>query len=127
MVNWKNYFSTLSNINRDKDEITDVNGEQFHDNLIQGVNFDDGSEENILNSRYRNYRDYPKFKYDKAAGIDNLIGEFFKSTVDLLLPQLNKIFNHIYNTGIFPSGWAKGIILLIYKKGNTFNSTLALD
>ena len=34
------------------------------------------------------------------------------------MPYLVAIFNNIMSTGIFPSKWAKGIIVPFHKKGN---------
>ncbi|XP_077996531.1 uncharacterized protein LOC144449832 [Glandiceps talaboti] len=58
-------------------------------------------------------------KNGKSAGPDNILGEFFKSSPQVLLPYLKALFNRIMDTGIFPTEWAKAVIVPIHKKGAT--------
>ena len=57
-------------------------------------------------------------KCGKAAGTDGIKAEMFQCCSNLLMPYLVAIFNNIMSTGIFPSEWAKGIIVPLHKKGN---------
>ena len=53
----------------------------------------------------------------KSPGTDLLIPEAFKSSCDILLPFLTKLYNTIFNTGIYPESWTEGIIVPIFKGG----------
>ncbi|MCW4346540.1 MAG: reverse transcriptase domain-containing protein [Candidatus Thiodiazotropha endolucinida] len=57
-----------------------------------------------------------KLKNNKAGGIDCLINEHLKSTVDLMGSVYEKLFNLILDTGIFPKVWTLGMIKPIYKQ-----------
>ena len=54
-------------------------------------------------------------KLNKSSGIDEIINEYIISTKHLLLPIYEKLFDIILNSGIVPSDWIKGNIILIYK------------
>jgi hypothetical protein len=56
-------------------------------------------------------------KVDKSPGFDDVINEFFKNFSTLFSPFLEKLFNSILNSGSYPTSWAQGIIVPIYKKG----------
>ena len=53
---------------------------------------------------------------NKACSIDELINEFFKTSLDLMTPIYVKLFNLIFNTGVIPVNWTIGLIKPIYKK-----------
>lgn len=53
----------------------------------------------------------------KAAGVDKLVGEFFKYGAEELVNIIQVLFNKIYYTnGIIPDEWRRAIIVPIYKK-----------
>ena len=57
---------------------------------------------------------------NKAVGTDCIRNEYLKSTLHLLLPSYVKIFNIIFDTGIFPESWTLGVIQPVYKnKGDS--------
>ena len=58
-------------------------------------------------------------KNGKAAGIDSIILELIKSLQNEGLRTLTTLINFIFNSGEFPREWAIGIIIPIFKKGNT--------
>ena len=58
-----------------------------------------------------------KLKFKKAAGIDKVIAELFKSLNDRALIVIVKIPNKIFESGEFPEEWAMGIIVPIFKEG----------
>jgi hypothetical protein len=60
-------------------------------------------------------------KVDKSRGFDGVINEFFKHFSTFFLPFLEKLFNSILNSGSYPTSWAQGIIVPIYKKGDKSN------
>ena len=55
---------------------------------------------------------------NKACGVDNIINEYFKNAIDILIEPLQILFNKILRSGIFPSQWATGLVVPIYKKGD---------
>ena len=60
-----------------------------------------------------------KLKNDKAAGYDNIVNEYIKSTKHILCKLYVKLFNRILDTGHLPDEWLIGVIIPLYKnKGN---------
>ncbi len=60
-----------------------------------------------------------KLKSNKSPGVDSIINGYIKCTEDLWFPLYVKLFNKILDTGVFPSEWSIGAIMLLYKnKGN---------
>ena len=60
-------------------------------------------------------------KNSKSPGEDNILNEHFIEAGDILISHITDIFNGIFNTGVFPESWSKGIIEFIvpvYKKGD---------
>lgn len=55
-------------------------------------------------------------KCRKSARKNNLINDYFKHMCDNLSPLLTRIFNVIFETGIFSPTWCEGIIVLITKE-----------
>ena len=62
-----------------------------------------------------------KLKSGKASGIDNISAEFLKAAEVYISPFLVKLFNKIFNVGVFPDAWSKSIIVPIFKKGDASN------
>ncbi len=54
-------------------------------------------------------------KNSKSPGMDNIIHEYLKSTIDGMLNFYTILFNKILDTGNIPSVWLSGIIVPIYK------------
>ena len=70
-----------------------------------------------------------ELKNGKSPGIDQITAEFLKkclinkSFIELLHTLLNKFFDE----SIFPSSWAKGIIVPIFKKGERTDPNYYMD
>ena len=63
---------------------------------------------NELNFRIKNdeiIKAVQKLSYKKACGIDGILNEMLKSGCTILVPLLNKLFNRILTSGIFPNSW----------------------
>lgn len=58
-------------------------------------------------------------KNKKSSGFDMILNEMLKCSQSFLLTSFKKLFNHILLTGSFPSMWAKGFIVPIFKSGST--------
>ena len=56
-----------------------------------------------------------KFCDTRAFGYDGILNERIKSSKDLLMPLYIKLFNVIFETGMFPDAWLAGQIRPIYK------------
>ena len=62
-----------------------------------------------------------KLKKGKASGIDDVSAEMLKSGGKYIGTFLTKLFNVIFERGIYPQEWSKAIIIPIYKKGDPEN------
>ena len=56
-------------------------------------------------------------KNKKSSGMDMILNEMLKSSQSFLLKSFNKTFNFVLSTSSFPSSWANGFIVPIYKSG----------
>jgi hypothetical protein len=56
-------------------------------------------------------------KCKKAPGPDGIINEMLKCGKFYLVPIVQKLFNHIIQSGFFPKQWKKGFIINIHKDG----------
>ena len=54
-------------------------------------------------------------KNNKAGGVDNIVNEHLKSTVNTMLPIYVKLFNLIFDTSLITETWTLGQIKPIYK------------
>ena len=59
-----------------------------------------------------------KLKNNKASGVDNILNEYIKYSSNKFKTVLVTLFNKILFLGYFPSIWAIGEILPIFKKGD---------
>ena len=59
-------------------------------------------------------------KQNKSPGIDGVLNEHIKSTVNIMLPIYVKLFNIVFDTGLIPESWPTGNILPIYEKEKDF-------
>ena len=57
-----------------------------------------------------------KVKNKKGHRGDRILNEAIKASKNLILPSLTKLFNMIFNEGLFLTSWGIGIIL-IFKSG----------
>ena len=54
-------------------------------------------------------------KNNKSAGIDGILNEFIKHTIDILITLYVKLFNNFLDTGDLPEDWLTGLTIPIYK------------
>ena len=59
-----------------------------------------------------------RLKMGKAAGPDMIVGEMLKYASNDIAPFFVKLFNHMFDHGLYPSNWTDSIILPLYKKGD---------
>ena len=55
------------------------------------------------------------FKSNKACGIDMILNEYLKSTLNIMLSKYVVLFNEILTSGHVPDSWAIGEIVPIFK------------
>ena len=56
-----------------------------------------------------------RLKNNKACGPDDILNEYLKSSIEIMLPTYVLLFNFVYNHGIVPESWSSGIIKPVYK------------
>jgi hypothetical protein len=59
-----------------------------------------------------------KLKCGKAAGLDEISAEFLKSAENIVVPFLTKLFNSLFEQGLFPEEWCRSVIVPLFKKGD---------
>ena len=62
-------------------------------------------------------------KNNKAAGIDGILNEFIKCSIDIMIPLYIKLFNKVLDTGEIPEDWLNGMIIPIYKNKGSKSDT----
>jgi len=104
-----NYFKALNeeNVTHDNNENIQTN-ETDNGNANEEIN-NPITEEEILSA-------VKTLKNNKSPGIDNIINEHMKYTIQTMLPIYVKLFNIIFNTGTVPETWTDGLIKPIYKQ-----------
>ncbi len=60
-----------------------------------------------------------KIKNNKACGMDNILNEYLKCTLDVMAPFYVQLFNGILNTGDIPDSWLMGKIIPIFKNNGS--------
>ena len=55
---------------------------------------------------------------NKSCDVDNNVTDFFIKCKDFISSYLCCIFNTIYDSGIYPDAWTKGVIVPLFKKGD---------
>ena len=62
-----------------------------------------------------------KLKNKKAVGPDGIIGEMLKNTGSYVLDFFVKLFNALFEKGVFPERWTESVVLPPFKKGDANN------
>lgn len=60
-------------------------------------------------------------KPNKACSLDAVLNEYLKESVSVLLKPLELLFNYILDKKSFPKQWTKGVIIPVFKKGDTMD------
>ena len=56
-------------------------------------------------------------KRGKSPGFDGVLNDFFLDAKEFIIPYLVKIYNKIYDSGIYPASWCKVSVYLSTKRG----------
>ena len=62
-----------------------------------------------------------KLKNNKSPGKDGIINEMVKSVSPSLMEVMQRMFNLVLDTGVYPYEWKVGVNVPIYKSGCTLN------
>ena len=109
-----NYFKKINNPPPEHDETVPVQGEVQNYPYNEAINLPITTEE-ITEA-------VAALQNNKSPGSDQILNEHIKSTLSSLLPIYLKLFNIIFDNGIFPESWVLGNIIPIYKnKGKAQN------
>ena len=82
------------------------------------------NENHVLNmqiSEEEVERAISNLKPRKAPGLDGITSEMLKAGGKTVISFLEKLFNQIFDKGIYPKEWAKAIVIPIFKKGDANN------
>ena len=88
-----------------------------HENIEPNINIHDNDA--IINSpitREEITKCAKQLKNNKAFGNDNILNEHIKTTLPLMLPIYEKLFNLVFDSGAIPCSWVEGVIRPIYKR-----------
>ena len=115
-VSLEEFFEYFKDLNMDPNGTYDVDDDDddecpFDDNTIELINI-------ILNSEITAdeiFDSIKNLKNNKASGLDDIVNEHLKATVDILLPVYVLLFNLVLDHGYIPESWMLGIIKPIYK------------
>ncbi len=104
---------------------------KFYDHFKQLAN-DDINNSAVINTDHENddtdpplllnepiseevLRNIKKLKNNKSSGADMILNEYIKCTQTMLLPLYVKLRNKVFDSGVMPTEWLVGMIVLIYK------------
>lgn len=94
-VREKNENEDLSNIDAQNIDNDEINGRITLHEILENVK---------------------KLKTNKSCGIDSVLNEHIKSTIHIIGPLYEKLFNLILDRGVIPEVWTIGLIKPIYKQ-----------
>jgi len=116
MNSWYEHFkAVLSEGKVDIENETNIEESASAENDVHVPQLDDPISEEEVRRALRN------LKHGKAAGLDQVCGEFLKYAGDVVCPFLTHLFNKLYDLSIFPEEWCKSVIVPLYKKGDKSN------
>jgi hypothetical protein len=110
-ITWFNYFQELNNnkLNAPNSDIKKDLKRLEEEHIFSELDFKITDKE-IIEGIF-------SLKNKKSSGMDMILNEMLKSSQSFLLKSFNKTFNFVLSTSSFPSSWANGFIVPIYKSG----------
>ena len=118
------YFKNINNAENIKENeneahiISDINPDAF-ENINIEINRPITKEE-ILKA-------VKNLKNNKSPGVDAILNEHIKCSIDLMMPIYEKLFNIIFDHGFIPDSWSLGDILPIYKNKGSASYQKIID
>ena len=114
VTEWTNHFSKLFNQPVDEWPQDKVLQDQINQTLHSTFN-----ELNFTITDDEILQAVGKLKLKKACGKDLILNEMLKSGITFILPSLNKVFNKVLVSGIFPDNWRSNVLTPLHKKGDS--------
>ena len=114
MNEWVLYFSKLYN------NKTEHHDKQFHEyvkNTLPVLEKTDNNKECKINSEDV-VKNVKELKNNKSSGLDYLLNEMLKCTIDITKDTITSVFNEIIKSGKYPECWQNSILVPIHKKGS---------
>ncbi len=115
LISPKSWYDYYKNLNKCTIETTS----QDRDNLLNKENlvlYNRDLDNDITISELKQC--ISKLKLKKSGGSDLINNEMIKYGKDILAGSLQKLFNVILHSGIYPTKWKGGLIVNIFKSGN---------
>ena len=110
-ADWLTHFENLFASEGDEDSNDNIEIDEPDDEIENLIFNSEITDDEIMYA-------VKSLRADKAPGPDELIPEMFISTVEIILPVLNKLFNRLFFEGTFPDLWSKSIMIPLHKKGD---------
>ena len=104
------FYNFLKNINAEDDVDPTQDGYSF-DSGINGNNETNNDEinqiitENEILAATKSLKSNKSLKNNKSSGLDSIVNEHIKSTIQVMIPIYKKLFNLILDTRIVPESW----------------------
>lgn len=112
---WLNHFKSLGKPQFFKHPINLTKVQSEKEALESETNF---TELDFRISKSEIIAGIRELKNGKACGPDGICNEMLKHGTHVMLDPLEKAFNLILSTGVYPTSWARGFIKPIHKKGD---------
>ena len=118
--------NVMPSINKFHDYFKDINTDpNSSESDFDDSDFKIDDDDNILNSSISESeirKAISQLKNGKAPGFDGILNEHIKNSCEIFMPLYLKLFNTVFETGIFPDSWHEGKLRPIYKnKGERSN------
>jgi hypothetical protein len=107
---WLNHFMSILN---DLDDDVDLNDIM---NNVPEERTNDVTLDSVI-SKEEIQEAIKHLKRGKAAGPDQILNEMIKVSEPVIINFLVKLFNTVFDSGIYPQEWTKAIIVPLHKKG----------
>ena len=106
---WFNHFKSLLEKEIIDEDISNSDNDEIDEYMNRPI-----SREEVIFA-------FQKLKNRKSAGPDSIISELYKHSCDQVVDFFIKLFNTLFDRGIFPSNWTESVVLPLYKKGDVNN------
>ena len=113
---WFTHYNNLLNPDTGMQESVDINTEAIADKEQIDPVIEESLDAEISEEEINKAMD--RLKKNKAPGEDEVTAELLCLSKNLIFPYLCKIFNKIFELGVFPIQWGIAIVIPLYKSGD---------
>ena len=126
MLLWRLVQEYWKILNKKNNRVCNVGVEEFlnHFKDVNNRNYIDVNDDDDVSAFYSNNstvlddminaeeirKAVKLLKNNKSPGVDDVMNEYIKSSLDIMLPLYEKLFNVVLDTGILPEAWLIGNI-----------------